>query len=87
MSCGFIFKYLYGLVILAAIFTTAISTGYSFLENISKNKKQYFYYAVFICVIGIFCCNFGFSFLLNLLYPILGYLGLFQIGLLLLRYK
>ena len=79
---GAIYKYLYGFVILAAIFTTAISTGFSFLRSFAKTKKQYFYYAIIICVIAILCSNFGFSNLLNLLYPILGYLGLGQIVLL-----
>ena len=36
---GIIFKYLYGLVILIAIFTTAISIGIGFLQNISKSKN------------------------------------------------
>ena len=82
---GVIFKYLYGLVILIAIFTTAISAGYSFLENVSKTKKQYFIYSIFICIISILCSNIGFGNLLNVLYPMLGYLGLFQIGLLCLK--
>ena len=82
---GLFFKYLYGLVILIAIFTTAISAGFSFLENSAKTEKQYLYYVIFICVFAIFCSNFGFSSLLNLLYPILGYLGLSQIGLLLIK--
>ena len=79
---GLIYKYLYGLVILIAIFTTAISEGYSFLNNISKNKKQYFIYSILICTISIAFSNIGFGKLLDLLYPILGYLGLFQIGVL-----
>lgn len=87
VNFGLIFKFLYGFVILSAIFTTAISAGYSFLENSAKNQKQYFYFAIFICVVSIFCSNFGFSNLLNLLYPILGYLGLVQIGLLLLKFR
>ena len=84
---GIIFKYLYGLVILIAIFTTAISGGYSFLENVSKTKKQYFLYSILICLISIIFSNVGFGNLLNVLYPLLGYLGLFQIGLLCLPRK
>jgi len=78
---GIIFKYLYGLVILIAISTTAISEGYSFLENVSKTKKQYFIYSILISLISIVFSNIGFGKLLDILYPILGYLGLFQIGL------
>lgn len=79
---GIIYKYLYGLVILIAIFTTAISEGYSFLNNISKNKKQYFIYSILICFLSIAFSNIGFGKLLDILYPILGYLGLLQIGIL-----
>ena len=81
-SFGKFYKYLYGFIILIAIYTSAISAGYSFIKNISKNKKQYNFYTFFLCVLSIISSNFGFSNLLNLLYPILGYLGFFQIGLL-----
>ena len=79
---GTIYKYLYGLVILIAIFTTAVSQGYSFLNNISKNKKQYFVYSILICALSITFSNVGFGNLLDVLYPLLGYLGLVQIGVL-----
>ena len=36
------------LVILIAIFTTAISEGYSFLENVAQSEKQYFIYSILI---------------------------------------
>lgn len=84
---GFIYKYLYGLVILIAIFTTAISEGYSFLENVAKSKKQYFIYSILICFLSIAFSNIGFGKLLDLLYPLLGYLGLLQIGVLCLPHK
>lgn len=84
---GPIYKYLYGLVILIAIFTTAISEGYSFLENVSKSKKQYFIYSILICSLAIIFSNIGFGKLLDFLYPLLGYLGLLQIGILCLPYR
>lgn len=84
---GTIYKYLYGLVILIAIFTTAVSQGYSFLNNISKNKKQYFVYSILICVFSITFSNVGFGKLLDVLYPLLGYLGLLQIGVLCFSHK
>ncbi|MGN1310366.1 MAG: hypothetical protein ACI4VP_01425 [Clostridia bacterium] len=84
---GSIYKYLYGLVILIAIFTTAISEGYSFLENVSKTKKQYFVYSILICFLAIIFSNIGFGRLLDLLYPLLGYLGLLQIGILCLPHR
>ena len=47
-----VFKFMYGIVIIFAIFTSAISVGYSFLENISS-EKYYKRNLIIICVIGI----------------------------------
>lgn len=74
-----IYKYIYGVVILSSIFTTAISAGYGFLNNITKNKKLYSYLNLFICTSSIFVSNIGFSNLINYLYPIFGVLGIVQI--------
>ena len=73
------FKYIYGLVILMAIFTTAICAGYGFLSNVTKTKKSYLILMSFICVVSIFIGQIGFSNLINLLYPIFGYLGILQL--------
>ena len=83
---GVFYKYSYELILLISIYTTAGSAGFSFLNNISKNKKQYFIYSLIMCAISTFCCNFGFSNLLNFLYPILGVLGIFQVILLIIRF-
>lgn len=74
-----ILKYGYGFVILASIFTTAISLGNSFLNNISKNKQQYIKIAIIITSISILVSKIGFSNLVNILYPVFGYLGFVQI--------
>lgn len=74
-----IYKYLYGIVILSSIFTTAISAGYGFLNNVAKNKKVYSYLNLFICTSSILVSNIGFSNLINYLYPIFGVLGMVQI--------
>lgn len=74
-----VFKYLYGIVILSSIFTTAISAGYGFLNNVTKNKKAYSYLNLFICSSSILVSNIGFSNLINYLYPIFGILGIVQI--------
>ena len=76
---GLFYKYLYSLIILMAIFTTAISAGFSFINNVSKNKKQYTFFSFFICIISIICSNIGFAKLLNTLYPVLGFLGFGEI--------
>ena len=83
---GMIFKYIYGFVIIVSIFTSAISTGYSFLENISKDEKIYKRNLILMSIIGVFISNIGFSNLVQILYPLFGILGLVQIVLLFLKY-
>ena len=75
-------RYIYGFIILGSIFTTAISLGVSFLNNISKNKRSYTQFAFIMCITSIIISNFGFSNLINSLYPIFGGLGIIQIILL-----
>ncbi len=72
-------KYVYGIVVLIAIFTTAVSSGYGFLINITKTRKKYLIIAGIICAVSIFVGQIGFSNLINVLYPIFGYLGIIQI--------
>ena len=74
-----IFEYLYGFIILSSILTTSISLGTSLLENIANTKEKYKQYAILICISSILVSNIGFSNLVNLLYPIFGYIGLVQI--------
>lgn len=74
---GTFYKYACGLLILGAIFTTAISSGYAFLGNLNiSNKKFYYLIAFMMCIVSIILSNIGFSHLLGLLYPILGLLRL-----------
>lgn len=82
MQFGKIFKYIYGFVIIASIFTSAVSTGYSFLGNVCKSKKSYNIILLIMCVTGVIISNIGFSKLVEILYPIFGVLGLMQIFLL-----
>lgn len=73
-------KNIYGIIILISIFTTAISLGISFLKNVSKSQRGYNRIAILICMSSIIFSNIGFSNLVNMFYPILGGLGLMQIG-------
>ena len=84
---GNIFKYIYGFVIIASIFTSAISAGHSFLQNISKNKTYHDIILLVICITGILVSNIGFSKLVETLYPIFGVLGLIEIILLIKNVK
>ena len=74
-----ILEYIYGIVILGSIFTTAISLGISFLQNTVKNKKSYTQIALIMCITSVIISKIGFSNLVNILYPIFGYLGILQI--------
>ena len=75
----YILKYLYGFVILGSIFTTAISLGISFVQNTSRNEKSYSHIVLIMCITSVVVSKIGFSNLVNLLYPVFGYLGLLQI--------
>lgn len=79
LQFGRIFKYIYGFVIIASIFTSAVSTGYSFLRNVTKTKERYKTVLLIMCITGIAVSNIGFSNLVEILYPIFGVLGIIQI--------
>ena len=84
---GNVCKYLYSFVILSAIFTSAVCSGYSFLKNITKKRNTYRITALVICIISIFVSHFSFSNLIKILYPFFGFLGIMQIFLILLEKK
>lgn len=72
-------QFIYGFIILGSIFTTAVSLGTSFLQNMTKNKKSYTQFALIMCITSVLISQIGFSNLIENLYPIFGYLGLVQI--------
>lgn len=84
-SIGSIFRYIYGVIILIAIFTTAIASGYGFLSNFTNNKKTYNIISIFICFLSILIGQISFSNLIGILYPVFGYLGIMQILFILIR--
>lgn len=76
-------RIVYGFIILVSIFTTAITSGMSFLVNTTTNNKNYKIMSVCICVTAVIFSNIGFSNLVKLIYPVFGYLGIIQIFLIL----
>ena len=70
---------IYGFIILSSIFTTSISIGNSFIQNICKKKKSYQHIALIMCITSVFVSKIGFSNLVQILYPFFGYLGIIQI--------
>ena len=73
------FSYIYGVVILLSIFSTAISIGISFINNMTQNRKSYPQIAAKMCISSVLISNFGFSNLVKIFFPIFGYLGMLQI--------
>lgn len=72
-------KKIYGMIILISIFTTSISLGMSFLSNTSSDNKSFNTISILMCISGVIFSSFGFSNLINFLYPILGIIGFSQI--------
>ncbi len=70
---------IYGFIILSSIFTTSISIGNSFIQNICEKKKSYQHIALIMCISSVFVSKIGFSNLVQILYPFFGYLGIIQI--------
>ncbi len=73
---GLPIKIFYGIIILSAIFTTAISCGFAFLE---MKETRYNLKAVLMCASSIIFSCIGFSELVNMMFPIFGYLGILQL--------
>lgn len=76
-SCTKIFSFFYFFIFLSAIFTTMISSGYSFINNFNKNN---FILKLFLFLIFAFIFSeFSFSSLINFFYPFFGLIGFIQI--------
>lgn len=75
---GIFYKYIYCLVVGIAIFTTAISVGYGYLQNYENNKEKYNKKIILLILCSIIAIPIGFSKLIELLYPIFGGIGLVQ---------
>ncbi len=70
-------KIYYNVALLFAIFTTAFATGYAFLKLC--DEKNYFRNCITICILSVFLARFGFSNMINLFFPIFGWLGIIHI--------
>lgn len=73
------YKTIYAFIILMSIFTTAISIGIGLLQNISSDRRRYTHFVIFMCISSLVVSNLGFSKLVNLMYPIFGYIGIIQL--------
>lgn len=66
-------------VILAAIYTSAVCSGYSFANNVCRNYKQYSVCIVVMCAVSVFVSNFNFASAVQVVYALFGVLGFVQI--------
>jgi len=80
-------QYIYIIVLISAMFTTAVANGYGILSklNINKAKGGKVKLAFFISVAVVFS-QIGFSNMVGKVYPIFGYIGIFQIILIMLYF-
>ena len=72
-------KLIYGVIILIAIFTTAISVGNSFLSNVYQKSKNYPQIVLILCITSVIISPIGFSKLVERLFPLFGFLGIVQV--------
>lgn len=74
---GNFIRIIYLFMIGSSIYTTAISTGCAFLNGC--NSKNYKRNSIIICLSAIFVSQISFSVFVELLYPVLGIIGLIEI--------
>lgn len=73
-------EYFYIFLLLAAIFTTAVSNGFAVIEWLSRRLKvNKLLIKIMVTVSGIVVAHIGFSVFVGKAYPVFGYVGLFEI--------
>lgn len=78
---------IYSAVLIMAMFTSAVTSGYCLTERISRKMKiNYKIVAAILCAVVIPLSSLGFSSLISTLYPVFGYLGLFMLFILLFQF-
>jgi uncharacterized membrane protein YkvI len=83
---GSMIHVLFLLVIYGEIFNTVVANVYGVARQLSGNSRLKYNYAVLIILIFIFFISqIGYGQLLTVLYPLFGYLGLFFLGVLLMK--
>ncbi|TYQ15339.1 UNVERIFIED_CONTAM: putative membrane protein YkvI [Acetivibrio alkalicellulosi] len=77
---------LYRIILLLAMFISAITSGYGFIERISSKVKLSRKIIIpVICCLTIPMSTVGFSKLISIVYPIFGYLGMFMVFIILIQ--
>ncbi len=77
----------YSVILILAMYTSAITSGYCLSERIAtKMKINYRIVAAVMCALVIPMSAMGFSSLISTLYPVFGYLGLFLVFVIVLQF-
>lgn len=77
----------YTIVLLLAMFVSALTAGFGFVERISgKVKISKRIIILVICAISIPLSSVGFSGLISTIYPIFGYMGMFMVFMILIQF-
>ncbi len=83
MNYDFI-KYLYIVILLAAVFTTAAANGFAVIEWLEERTSlKKIYIKLIIAVWGIAAAQIGFSNFVGSIYPVFGYVGLIEMAVIL----
>lgn len=76
-------QYIYILLIFSAMFTTAVANGFGLIDMIKKSKpylrKHHWTVNLLIVLSAVLFSGIGFSNMVGRVYPIFGYLGIFQL--------
>lgn len=79
-SANGFFTYLYLFVLLAAIFTTAVANGFAIITWFQRKlKMRPINIKISVVVLGIILSQIGFVNFVRIIYPFFGYIGLFEI--------
>lgn len=75
-----VLKGLYMLILLLAMFISAVNSGFCFVDRVNrKTKMNRKLFTALFCLFAIPLSSFGFSNLIKTIYPVFGYVGLFVV--------
>jgi uncharacterized membrane protein YkvI len=85
---GSAFQYFYLVILLCAIFTTAISNGFALTQWISDRfKMPALPVKIFLSMFGCFTAHIGFSLFVSRVYPVFSLIGFIEIALILIAWQ
>ena len=73
---GKMYNKIYSVIIVLSIFTSAISSGYAYLNDRVRNKRSYKILSAVICILAVLCSEIGFGNLVQKIYPMFGVIGM-----------